>query len=347
MDYGEVGGARMVADLRDMARGPMAIFERFMGELQRITGDKAIQAPVGVERVKVLQAATVREIEESLQRFRDKVGEAEAALAGTLRPPRRNLAQEIRRTTQHLQRLMDLAARREDLLQAWEDQPAEAILEGYRAALQRDDVEMAEIYEADAERFLRRGGDAATLQCFLELRAQTEEDRLTPSQKQAKASLEEIERLKRDVALATRILSSTLRVSGSLAAMGAGWRKGSRVRPDPEAQGHTAILILPGPHPGMTATLVDASPTGVRLGIPEELAPGAVLNFIVRSADGRQGELRMQGEVRWCKPDGRTPGRFLAGVRLISRAGDEWITLVGRLSESGQDARAPLESRGT
>lgn len=337
----------MMGELREMARVPMAIFERFMGELQRITGDKTVAAPVGVERVKELQAATVREIEESLRRFRGKVGEAEAALAGSVLPPRRNLSQEIRRTAQHLQRLIDLAARREGLLQAWEGQPAETTLEGYRAALERHDVEMAELYEAESEHVLRRTGDTAALQRFLDPRAQAEEARLTPSQRQARAYLDEIERLKKDVALAARILSSTLRVSGRLAAMGAGWRKGSRVRLDPEAQGRTALRILPGPGPGMTASLVDASPTGVRLGIPAELPPGVPLTFLVENAGGRPGELRIQGEVRWCKPDPRAPGRFLAGVRLVPRAGDEWLALVGRLSEAGQDARAPLEARGT
>ncbi len=327
-------GARRVAELREMARGPMAIFERFMGELQRITGDKAIQAPLGVERLKELQAATVREIEESLQRFRGKVGEAEAALGGLLRPPRPSLDEEIQRLERQLGRLRGLAARRDALLGRWGGEPAEAVLQDYRAALESRDVELAELYEAEAEEVLRRSGEAAALQAFQALRAQAEEGRLSASQKQARARLEEIERLKNEVTLATRILASTLRVSGSLAVAGAGGRKGSRVRLDPEAQARTPILIHRGPHPALSASLVDASLTGLRVAIPEDLPAGSALDVIVKPGDDRQNEVRMQGEVRWSKPDARSLGRFLAGVRLGTRPGDEWATLVSRLAEA-------------
>ncbi len=338
-------GATMMDDLREMARGPVGIFERFLGDLQRITSDKTIAAPIGIERLKDLQASVVREIEESLQHFRSKVGEAEAALVGTLRPPRPNLYEEIKRAVQHLQQLLELAARRDKLLRAWEDQPADALVEGYRAALDRHELETAEIYEAEAERALRRKGNPAALQTFLDLRTQAEEGRLSPAQKQAKADLEEIDRLKQEVTLATRVVASTLKVSGSIAAVGAGWRAGSRLRLGPEEQGRISVLILPGPHPGMTAHLLDVSRAGLRLALPEDLPPGAMLNLLVKQADGREGELRMQGEVRWCRTDARTPGRFLAGVRLLPRGGDQWLAMLGRLAEFQQDGRTVLETR--
>ncbi len=215
MDHAEVEGARVMGELREMARAPMAIFERFMGELHRMTGDKTVAAPVGVERVKELQA-------------------------------------------------------------------------------------------------------------FQALRAQAEDSRLTPSQKQAKADLEEIERLKNQVTLATRILASTLKVSGSLAVAGAGRSKGSRVRLYPAAQGRTAVLILAGPGPAMAASVVDASPTGLRLALREDLPPGSVLTFAVRHADGPPGELRMQersgGVGPWPTPPAasgpafaRSPARGTSG----------------------------------
>ncbi len=335
----------MMDDLRQMARAPVASFERFLGELQRITGDKTIAAPIGIERLKELQTAVVREIEESLQHFRTKVGEAEAALVGVLRPARPNLYEEIKRVVQHLQRLLDLAARRDRMLRAWEDQPADAIVEGYRAALERHEAETVEVYEVEAERALRRKGHSAALQIFLDLRAQAEEARLSPSQKQAKADLAEIERTKQEVTLATRVVASTLKVSGSIAAVGAGWRKGSRLRLDPDVQGQISVLILPGPHPGMTALLLDVSRAGMRMALPEDLPPGTMLNFVLKHRDGRDGELRMQGEVRWCRTDARTPGHFLAGVRLLPRMGDQWPAVLSRLAESQQNGRTVLESR--
>ena len=335
----------MMNELRGMARGPVAIFERFLGELQRITGDKTLAAPVGIERLKELQAGMVREIEESLQHFRTKVGEAETGLVGMLRPPRPNLYEELKRAAQHLLRLVDLAARREKLLRDWEDQTAEAILEGYRTALDRHELETAELYEAEAERALRREGDSAALQTFLDLRAHAEEGRLSPAQKQAKADLEEIERLKDEVTLATRVVASTLTVPGSIAVVGAGWRKGSRLPLGQEERGNFSALILPGRHPGMTAHVLDVSRSGLRLALPEELPPGAMVNLIVRQGDARESELRTQGEVRWCRTDARTPGRFLAGVRLLPREGDPWLGMLSRLAESQQDGPFALETR--
>ncbi len=335
----------MMDELREMARAPVAIFERFLGELQRITGDKTVAAPVGIERLKDLQTAMVREIEESLLRFREKVGEAEAALAVSLHPPRHNVYDEVKRAAEHLTHLIDQVARREKLMRTWEDQSADALVEGYRAALDGNDLEMADVYETEAERALRRKGHPGALQAFVELRAKAEEGRLTPSQKHAKAELEAIERLKREVTLATRVVASTLKVSGSIAAVGAGWRKGSRLRLTPELRGHTSVLILPGPHPGMTGQVVDVSRAGMRLVLPEDLAPGALLNLVLKHADGREGEVQMQAEVRWCRPDVRTPGHFLAGVRLIPRAAEQWLLVLTRLAELQQDGRTVLEPR--
>lgn len=335
----------MMDELREMARAPVDVFDRFLGELQRITGDKTLTAPTGLERVKDLQAAMVREIEESLQRFRAKVGESEGALAAILRPPRPKLFEEIQRATQHLAHLIELAARREKLIRAWEDQPADVTVAAYRAALDQRDLEAAEFYEAEAERVLRRKGNPTALQRFLELRAQAEEHRQTPAQKQARADLEEIERLKHEVTLGTRVVTSTLKVSGSIAAVGAGWRKGGRLRLEAGDQRRTSVLILPGPHPGMTASVVDVSRSGMRLAISSDLSPGTLLNLVLRHANGRDGELRMQGEVRWCRADVRTPGRFLAGVRLVSTAGDQWAGLLSRLAEIQQDGRIAIEHR--
>jgi hypothetical protein len=288
----------------------------------------------------------VREIEESLQRFRAKVGESESALATALRPPRRKLFEEIQRATQHLAHLIELAARREQLLRAWEEQPAEVTVSAYRAVLDQHDVEAAEFFEGEAERILRRKGNAGALQRFLELRAQAEDGRQTSAQKQARADLEEIERLKQhEVTLATRVVTSTLKVSGNIAAVGAGWRKGGRLRLDAEDQRRTSVLILPGPHPGMTASVMDVSRAGLRLAVSADLAPGTPLNLILKHPNGRDAELRLQGEVRWCRVDVRTPGRYLAGVRLVSNGGDQWAALLGRLSEVHQDGRVVLEAR--
>lgn len=322
----------MMAELREMARAPMAVFERFMGELQRLTADKTIAASVGLERVKGLQAQTVREFEESLERFRARAEAAEAALVELLRPHRPNLSEQIRRATQHLQHLRDLEARRAALLPAWEQQPAEAILEAYRDMLERNHLEVAELIEADVEDLLRRKGSEEALRTYLHMRARAEENRLGAAQRQARADLEEIGRLKHELEMATRILASTLKVSGSLAAAGAGWRRGSRVRLAPGQHVRIPLFIFPGPHPAMAGHLVDVSRTGARVTIPQELLPGALITFVV-AGPGPEGGLRMRGEVRWCRVDVDSPGRFLAGVRLASRVSEPWIAMVTRLGE--------------
>lgn len=333
----------MLAELREMARAPVAIFERFLTELQRITADRSVTAPLGLERLRELQAGMVREIEESLQGFRTRVGQCEARLAEALRPPRPKLFEEIQRASQELARLIELAARRERLLRAWEEQPPDVTVAGYRSALERQDLETAELYEAEAERVLRRQGNAGALQRFLDLRARAGEARLTPAQRQARADLEEIERLKQEVTLATRVVTSTLKVSGGIAAVGAEWRKGGRLRLHPEAQRRIAVLILPGSHPGMTASLMDVSRAGMRLVTAADLSPGTSLHLILRHADGGDGELRVQAEVRWSRADLRAPGRYLAGLRLAATPGEGWAALLGRLADAHQEGRAALE----
>jgi hypothetical protein len=244
---------------------------------------------------------------------------------------------------QQLQHLLDLAARRDDLLRAWDDQPGDTLLEGYRAALERHELETVELYEAHAERALRRKGEAAALQAFLRLRAEAQEARWSPAQRQAKAELDEIERLKHQVTLATQVVSSTLKVSGSIATVGAGWRKGNRLRLVPEVQGRTSVLILSSPHPAMTAQLVDASRTGMGLLLPEALPPGAPLNVIVKPMDSRGAELQMQGEVRWCRGPVHVPGRFQAGVHLAPGAEGNWVSVLSHLAELQRDGRAVIE----
>lgn len=333
----------MMDELRQMARVPVVIFDRFLGELQRITRDETLSAPVGIEQLKDVQTVMVREIEDSLRRFRNTLGAMEAELVAILHPPRPSLHEEIKRTLQHLERLVERVERRDKLVRAWEDQPADLLVKGYRAALDRNEIETAETYEVEAERALRRKGDAAARQAFQALRAQAVEARLTPPQKMAKADLEEIERLKHQVTLATSVVTSTLKGSGGIAAVGAGWRKGSRLRLDAEGQRRTSVQVLPGAHPGVTAQIVDVGQAGVGLALPQALPAGAMVHFAVNAASGCEEALRVQGEVRWCRADALTPGRYLAGVRLISAAGDGWMALMSRLAEGHPDSRAVLE----
>lgn len=321
--------------LREMARAPLVILERFLGEVQRITGDKTIAAPATEDHVRNLQAAMARGIETSLQEFHGKAQEVEAGLMEILRPPHLNIYEEIKRVVQQLQHLQEVAARRDRLLRVWDDQPADAITEGYRAALERHDLETVELYEAEAERALRRKGNAAALQTFLSTRAQAAGGRLSPAQQQAKANLEEIERLRCQVTVATRVVASALQSTGSIAAGGPAWRKGSRLRV--EAQAGLRVLILPGPRPMLTASVVDVSREGLGLALLETLSSGALLDLVVEHAPRAGGELRVQGEVRWCRVDARTPSSFVAGVRLVSDGGAPWVALLHRLAQTHRD----------
>ena len=335
----ESGGG--MEELRELAKGPAAIFGRFLGELQRLASEGIPADRRAIERLQDLRAARVREIEEALQRFRDRAGEVEATLGGLLHPPPPSLFEEIGRTLQRLRQLMERAARRDALLRTWEDGPADALVEGYRAALERHERETAELYEAEAERVLRRKGDGPALQALLLLRAQALEGRRSPAQRQVQAHLEEIERLKRDVGLASLVIASTLNVPKTLAALGASWRRRNRLHLACEEQGRTSVAILAGPHPAMTASVVDVSRTGLRLAVPARVAPGTVLHFIVKCAGSTDDAFLMQGEACWCRPDGGVPGRFLMGVRLVLDGGGYWVALLKRLVER-QQKDAPL-----
>lgn len=335
----------MMDDLRQMARAPVAIFQRFMAELQRLTHDQSLAASEGAEgaeRAQDLQARMVRDIAASLQRFRTGVGEADAALAAILHPPRPDLFGEIKRTVERLQRLQELAARRDRLLRAWEEEPPDAIVEGYRVALERHEPETADLYETEAERVLRRRGDVAVLERFRALCTQALEARLTPAQQQAKVALQEIARLKQQVTSVTEIVASTLKSAGGLAGLAAGWRTESRLR---VGEPGLRVRILSDPHPGRPAAAVEVSRAGLRLALPDALRPGTLLDLAVEPAPGRRGELWLQGEVRWCQTDVHTPGGCLAGVQVVADGGGPWADLLHRLTEVQRGAPAGLEAR--
>jgi hypothetical protein len=344
-EIGGAEGAGTMEHLRELAKGPAAIFARFMGELQRLASQKISAEPGAIEELHELRTARVREIEGALQRFRAEVGAVEATLVGILHPPRPKLYEEIERAFQHLHQLTDLAARRDRLVQSWEDQSADALVEGYRAAVDHHEVETAEIYEAEAERVLRRKGEAPALQAFSVLRAQAVEGRRSPLQRQAKADLEEIERLKREVGLTSLVIASTINVPSTVVDLGASWRRQKRLPLACEDQSRTSVEILAGPHPAMTASVLDVSRAGLRLGVPAQLPPGTTLHFTVQYPGGPEDGLLMQGEVCWCRPDGRAPGRYLAGVRLVLDGGESWVALLKHLVERQHKSRPAPEAR--
>ncbi len=332
----------MMDELWELARAPGALFDRFLGEVQRIADDRTLAAPQGIARLQSLHAAMVREIEESVRRFRAQVGQAEARLVRVLRSPGPKPFQELPGAAQHPTRLIDLVARRLRGRRTCEDQPADAIAAGVpgRPGTARPG--------GDGTRRDRgrtpppQGHRGQPAQAVLQLQAQPAAGWPTPAQRQAQADLEELERLKHQVTLATQVLASTLRVSGGIAVLGAGWRQGSRLRLDREKQARFRVLMLSGQHPAMAPWMGDVSRGGMHVGLPEALPPGGVVHLIVNHAAGWAGEVRVQGEVRWCRADGHAPGRFRVGVRVVADEGDQWAALLTRLAETRQDGR-PVE----
>ena len=333
-----------MGEIRFLARAPLAIFERFVQQMEATARDTALSATSGVARVREFREGMQHELVESLRQFRQKLGEVEPRLLALRHPPRLDIHRAIQEANERLNRLMVLAARREELIRGWEDMDPEAILTGYSEALQRGEHDVVEIYEVDAEAVLRRKGNGEALKGFLAIRAIAEEQRLTPSQKQAQAHLEELEGLKQSARVASHIVAITLNVSGEFVAKAAGWRQEGRVAVEPAKRAQTLVLVLPGATPAMTASLVDASHSGLQLDLPSPADVGNVLNLIVKNPDAAHGEIRLQGEVRWCQPHA---ARYRAGVQIAPPVPEQWVTFLTWLAGARHQRDSHAGERGS
>jgi hypothetical protein len=198
-------------ELKKMAQAPLQLLDSLLAEVSRISGDPHLSTEEKLARVKRVQDGTVAEAEEQFKRFRSRLAEEEKKLLEVLTPPSLTPFQQMETLIQELFNIIDKAAFRERLFEQWEEEPAATIFTDYKAAVERGDVDSAEIFEQSAERFLKRKNDPKALEAFRALRARAQEARYTPAQKAARVQLKELEKIREEADLMRAVMASTFR----------------------------------------------------------------------------------------------------------------------------------------
>lgn len=198
-------------ELKKMAQAPLQLLDSLLAEVSRISGDPHLSTEEKLARVKQVQDGTVAEAEQQFKRFRSRLAEEEKKLLEVLTPPSLTPFQQMETLIQELFNIIDKAAFRERLFEQWEEEPAATIFADYKAAVERGDVDSAEIFEQSAERFLKRKNDLKLLEAFRALRARAQEARYTPEQKAARAQLKDLEKIREEADLMRAVMASTFR----------------------------------------------------------------------------------------------------------------------------------------
>ncbi|MFQ5989786.1 MAG: PilZ domain-containing protein [Candidatus Methylomirabilales bacterium] len=331
-------------DLRAMARRSLQLFEEFIGEVRSIMTEQGLSTVEAKGKIKERQQCLIQETEGLLNTFRVKVIEKEKEFEAVLQPAQEDLIEQARKAVRDLYRVIDRYTLKEKLLHRWEVESASALLTEYQDALRNDDLDKIEIFEAEAERYLARKGDAEALSKFATLKAQSLEPRLTPTQKNAKSGLEELTRIKQEATVGLSFLTSASHLFGDLVPPSVMWRMEERHRLDQIDQlGIVTALNQDGrpPHP---VTLMDISKTGLRVQASEEFAQGAILDLTFESVGVTEQTILFKVEVRWCKKEPEEPGRYTLGLRVVEGTEGPWLELLPKLLDQLDDFKSLFSS---
>jgi len=228
----------------------------------------------------------------------------------------------------------------EKITRAWEDQSAAAILANYQAALAAGDTDTIEIFEGEAERVLARKGDPQALATFLTLKAQPLDSRLTPAQRQAKAALEELRRIKEEAALSICLLASVSRFHAGLIPLCTQWRQESRQRVEPRAREGMTLALRKDQEPPLPASVLDWSRSGLKVKCPRTFPPGTVVGLSLHLPQRMQRPIASKAEVRWIQEHPNQPGRFMVGLRILGGEDIPWWELLSQATVRAAESAA-------
>ncbi|MFQ5847335.1 MAG: hypothetical protein ACE5IQ_06615 [Candidatus Methylomirabilales bacterium] len=235
-----------------------------------------------------------------------------------------DLAEQALKAVFELARTITRFSLKEKLTRAWEDQPASALLAAYQEALAKADTDAIELFEAEAERLLARKGDPQALSAFATLRAQPLESRLTPAQREAKATLQELRRIKEEAALAMCLLASISKFHARLIPLCTQWRREVRHRLEGEGQRGISAALHTETHPQLPVILVDWSKSGLRVQCCAMFPPDTILVLSLQPSRVKEQALSLKGEVRWFQEEPNHPGRYTLGLRIVKGVETPW-----------------------
>ena len=170
-------------------------FERFTGEVKRITALQSLDFPERMEMIREASEALVRELEGCFETFAEQLKERKIELQNFLKSPKPDLNEQIQRLLMEMSELVKKLALREELTRRWEAESPEEILRAYENSLIAGETDTLEMFETYAEDILERKGNKASLAAFRERRERERDLRLTSEQLRAKQELQQLERL--------------------------------------------------------------------------------------------------------------------------------------------------------
>jgi len=286
-------------------------------------------------------AALLTEYQEALLKGdNEKIEVFEAEAQGFLAGKKDDLAEQGLKALQELARVIARFSLKEKLTRAWEEQSAAALLGEYEEALAAGDTDTIEIFEAEAERFFARKGDAQAMARFVALKAQPLESRLTPPQWEAKAALQELSRIKEEAALAICLLASMSRFHAGLVPLCTQWRREVRHRVDEAAQQGISAAFRKDGDPPLPVSVVDWSKSGLRVQCPEMFPPGTTVGLSLQFPGLKDQAMFFKAEVRWFHEEPNQPGRYMLGLRIVRAPQIPWWELLPKLVNQATEIAA-------
>jgi hypothetical protein len=244
-----------------------------------------------------------------------------------------DLAEQGLKALQELARVIARVSLKEKLTRAWEEQSAATLLAEYQEALAAGDTDTTEIFEAEAERFLARKGDPQAVARFVALKTQPLESRLTPAQREAKAGLRELSRIKEEAALAMCLLASISRFHAGLVPLCTQWRREVRYCVDEITQRSISAAFRQDTDPPLAVSVVDWSKSGLRVQCPEIFPVGTTVGLSLQFPGLKDQTIFFKAEVRWLREEADQPGRYALGLRIVRGAEVPWWELLPKLVE--------------
>lgn len=321
-------------DFTKMTREILQLFDQFVASAHSAIDEEGGSSPAALEKINQNRQRLAQETGEVLRRFRTKVGEKERELKAILNHSRgEDFADKARDAARQLYQIIEDLSLRLKLIRRWQEQSASAIVAEYQETLTDGDIMKAEIFEAEAEWYLKQKGDPEATQRFLGLCAEFAEARLTPAQKQAKASLKQLDRTKQQAALAMAFLTWGAGVYGDPTPLTDQWRKEDRHHLDSVDLLGVAVALHRDGQPPVPAPVMDISKRGLRVRVPQEFSPspGTNLSLSVRYPGVTEGPIYFDVQVRWSEADPNGQGQYALGLQVIEGTEAPWLDVFPKI----------------
>lgn len=318
-------------DIRTLGRQSLQLFEQFIAGARSVITEEGLSAAGATAKIKEQQERLVHETREVLGAFRSKVTNKEQELKAILHPVRQDLVEQARDALRKVSQIIEQLSTKDKMVHRWVEQSASALVADYQGALSDGDMTKIEVFESEAEPYLAEKGDLEATSRFLALRAESEDSRLTPDQKKAKAALTELERIKEQVAVVVALLASGAKAYGGLAPLD--WRQEERYHLHHLDLLGVSVMLHREGHSPCPVSLTEISKGGLRVRASEGLSPGIVLTLSLKYPGVTEEAVSLNVEVEWCEEDQGEPGWYAIGLKVAEETGGSWLDLLPKIVE--------------